>query len=236
MRTVERTINEVREIRGDLSTHLVHLTKGNLFNQDGHPSYFSPKQCLENILDKNQIYGMGAVGQYNYARWYKNIQPGDLRAVSLTETPISEIFLFIGIKYKALKFSSYGLVFDREKLAQPPVFAAPVMYFSQPSGNNHFLQIFNKLEQSHYADYKDVLYLFDKFGQTYAGKDYNFMWEREWRIKGDLANVRDHVKFGLCPEADIDYFEQKYSPIVFVDPFFNPRQIEKRLQDKSVAI
>ena len=60
------------------------------------------------------------------------------------------------------------------------------------------------------------------------------MWEREWRIKGDLQSVRSHVKFALCPETEIAFFEGKYSDIVFVDPFFNPRQIERLLKDRGV--
>lgn len=235
MRNIERTIEEVRAIRGDLSTWLVHLTKGNIFpTGQGGQRYFTPKECLESILDQNCLNGVGSAGQFNYKAWYKNVQPADLRAVSLTETPIKEIFLFIGIKYKALKFSSYGLVFNREELSLSPVLAAPVLYFSQPNGNSHFLRIFSKLEQNHYNDFKDVLYLFDKFGKTYVGKDYNFMWEREWRVKGDLNNVRNHVKFALCPESDINYFEQKYPGIPFVDPFFNHRQIEHKLKDLGV--
>jgi hypothetical protein len=235
MRDIERTIQEVRAIRGDLSTWLVHLTKGNIFPTDaGSQRYFSPKECLESILDKNCIYGVGAVGQFNYSQWYRNVQSSDLRAVSLTETPISEIFLFIGIKYKSLKFSSYGLVFERGEISLPPVHAAPVLYFSQPNGGSHFLKVFSKLEQNHYADYKDILYLFDKFGKTYAGKDYNFMWEREWRIKGDFKEVRQHIKFGLCPESEIDSFESKYPNLTFVDPLFNHRQIERKLKDRGV--
>lgn len=235
MRNIARTIEEIREIRGDLSTWLVHLTKDNFFPMDnGKTPYWTAKQCLESILDTNCLNAVKPVGQFNYASWYTHVQPDDLKAVSLTETPISEIFLFIGIKYKALKFSSYGLVFNREELALPPIHAAPVLYFSQPNGSNHFLRVFNRLEQNHYADFKDVLYLFDKFGKTYAGKDYNFMWEREWRVKGDLQDVRRHVKFALCPETEIAYFERKYPGIPFVDPFFNARQIEKRLRDRNV--
>lgn len=235
MRNIEREIEEVRKLRGDLSTWLVHLTKGNFFLDDsGSRRYYSPKDCLTSILDTNTIQGVSGVGQFNYSGWYQNIQPNDLKAVCFTETPVSEIFLFINIKNKPLKFSSYGLVYDRESLTPSPIFAAPVMYFSQPNGNNHFLNQFNKLEQQHYTSLKDILYLFDKFGKTYAGKDYNFMWEREWRIKNDFTQARDLIKFGLCPESEISFFEQKYPEIPFIDPFFNPRQIESKLKDRGV--
>ena len=137
MRNIERNIEEVRALRGDLSTWLVHLTKGNFFLQNGARTYFSPKDCLENILNTDKIHAVSDIGQFNYKAWYQNIQPGDLKAVCFTETPVSEIFLFVGIKNKPLKFSSYGLVYDRDQLSQAPIYAAPVLYFSQPSGDQH---------------------------------------------------------------------------------------------------
>lgn len=234
MRNIERNIDEVRGLRGDLSTWLVHLTKGNFFFQNGTRTHFSPRDCLISILNSDTIHAVSEVGQFNYKNWYRNIQPGDLKAVCFTETPVSEIFLFIGIKNKPLKFSSYGLVYDREELTQPPAFAAPVLYFSQPNGHQHFLSQFSKLEQQHYASMKDILYLFDKFGKTYVGKDYNFMWEREWRIKGDFNGARALAKFGLCPESEISFFESQFPELPFIDPFFNPRQIETKLKARGL--
>lgn len=236
MRQLERTIQEVRKIRGDLSTWLIHLTKDNFFKSGDKQNFVQAKDCLFNILNTNQLVGVKPIGQFNYKKWYRNVTDEDLKAISFTEAPISEIFLFIGIKYKALNFSSYGLVFDKEELAKPPIFAAPVLYFSQPDGNDSFLKIFNKLEQNHYQDYKDILYLFDKFGKRYDGKDYNFMWEREWRVKGTIKDIRSHVRFGLCPEHDIDFFEKKFPDITFVDPFFNSHQIETKLRQRSIIV
>lgn len=60
------------------------------------------------------------------------------------------------------------------------------------------------------------------------------MWEREWRIKGDFTGIRKFIKFGLCPEADIPYFESTFQGMTFVDPFFNPRQIEAKLRSRGI--
>ncbi len=236
MRELPRTVEEVRKIRGDLSSWLVHLTKDNTFNQKGQMVFWKAKQCLEHILQLNTLFAVSAVGQFNYQDWYKNVTPNDLNAVCFTEAPLDEIFLFTNIKFKSLKFSCYGLVFDREEMSKAPVFAAPVLYFSQPDGDKHFLDVFNQMEQQHYQQYREILYLFDRFGKTLKGKDYNFRWEREWRVKGNLNNVKSHVKFGLCPEPDIDYFEQLFPSIPFVDPFFNARQIACKLELRGIKI
>lgn len=236
MRKLERSIEQVREERGDLSSWLVHLTKANVFldEKDGTYTNISAKKCLERIIEDGTIKAHSSVGQFNYKQWYKNVSPDDLEAVCFSEAPIEEIFLFCNIKYKPLKFEPYGLVFDKNDLLKDPVFAAPVMYFGQPEGSDHFLKIMDKLEQEHCEDFKDILYLFDKFGSTYKGTNYDFRWEREWRIKGSFEKISKYIKFGLCPESDIDYFENKFSDIPFVDPFFHPKQIQFKLQKYRV--
>ena len=218
-----------------MSSWLVHLTKRNVFESEvGENINFGAKRCLEQIIHDNRIVAHSPVGQFNYGKWYKNISPDDLKAVCFSEAPIEEIFLFCNIKYKPQKLEPYGLVFDKKELADSPIFAAPVMYFSQPSGNDQFLQTMNKLEQNYCQEFRDILYLFDKFGKTYSGKDYDFRWEREWRIKGDFANIRKYIKFGLCPEDDIGHFEEKLPNIPFIDPFFHPKQIAFKLSDHGI--
>ena len=231
MRNIRRSIEEVRTLRGDLSSYLIHLTR----NQDrpddsGNLRYYSAKSVLEQILTSNMLRGLKPVGQFSH-HWYKMVKPVDLMAVCLTETPIEHIHLFVGIQGRALNFDSYGLVFDKIELARAPIHAAPVLYFSQPESRDfHFVDAFSKLERSHYGDFKDILYLFDRFGKDARGSDYDWRWEREWRIKGQMNNVGKFVKFGLCPENEIGHFESKYAPIKFVDPFFNPGQIRAKLK------
>ena len=175
------------------------------------------------------------MGQFSYQKWYENIDQAKLKAVCFTETPIDEIFLFPNIKGKRLQFSSYGLVFSIEDLVKAPCFAALVMYFSQPEGDNHYLEIMNRMECEFHKSFEDILFLFDRFGTTTTRMPYDFRWEREWRKQGDLTNILELSQFGLCPESDIDYFEEKFS-MVFVDPFFSPKQIEKKLLDKGIIL
>ena len=233
MRKISRSIEEVKSIRGDLSNWLVHLTKDNFFPHDGKPVLRTAKRCLENILEKDVIKAYKSVGQFNYQPWYKKIDQAKLQAVCFTETPIEEIFLFPNIKGKNLIFSSYGLAFSKEDLAKKPYFTAPVMYFSQPEGDFHYLDVMNQMEQKFHKEFEEVLFLFDRFGTTTANTPYDFRWEREWRKKGDLIDILKLAKFGLCPEYDIDYFEEKFS-MIFVDPFFNPKQIEKKLVGRGI--
>ncbi len=56
-----RNIEEVRQLRGDLSTWLVHLIKGNFFNVNGVPTHFGPKDCLLGILKSDTINAVSEV-------------------------------------------------------------------------------------------------------------------------------------------------------------------------------
>src|SRR5262245_40634731 len=110
MRDLQRDIQEVRELRGDLSNYLIHLTRDVAFeNGPKKGAFLKAKTCLQEILTENVIYGCSPVGHFRYKPWYPNVVDNDLRAVCFTETPIDQIHLFIGIQNKALKFSSYGL-------------------------------------------------------------------------------------------------------------------------------
>lgn len=240
MRNIQRTIDEVRGLRGDLSSYLIHLTRNGIVQNGPLTNSFTAKQSLERILSLDQIDPLKSVGQFAHSAYSRYVSPNDLKAVCLTETPLSEIFLFMGIKKRALDFQSYGLVFDAETLSLAPLRAAPVLYFSQPASTDFFfVDQFKKMVTLHYQDFKDIVYLFDRLGKHSGGnfsQDYNFRWEREWRIKGSFRGVRAHVKFGLCPESEIDYFEKTYPPIKFVDPMFHPQQIKDVLKDKGIIL
>lgn len=90
-----------------------------------------------------------------------------------------------------------------------------------------------KMGTEHYESFKKILFLFHSFGKTVYGTSHDFRWEREWRKRGNLENVLELVKFGLCPEKNIDFFEAKFPSITFVDLFFNPKQIEKKLERRG---
>ena len=122
----------------------------------------------------------------------------------------------------------------RDDLMQEPYFAAPVIYFPQPHGSTHYLDIVKKMGTKYYQEFKDILFLYHNFGETITGDKHDFRWEREWRLKGSLNNISKLVKFGLCPENDIDYFEDEFKHIIFVDPFFSAKQIEKKLKKHNI--
>ncbi len=236
MRNIQRTIEEVRNLRGDLSHFLIHLTRDHFSTHSGKRiPVTTVKKSLNFILQNDRIQGLlSPVGQFSH-KSYTTVRPQDLQAVCMTETPIEQIYLFVNISDRNLKFRSHGLAFSAEELSHSPVHAPPVFYLSQPASRDfHFVDQFHRLERLHYSSFKDVLYLFDRFGKHVGGGDYNFRWEREWRVKGQLDQVRKRAKFGLCPELEIDYFEQRYPPLKFIDPFFHPSQIQKKLQDNRI--
>ena len=53
-------------------------------------------------------------------------------------------------------------------------------------------------------------------------------WEREWRIVGDFDFNLNKVYCGLCPESEIQAFEEKYE-IKFLDPNWGINKILDKL-------
>ena len=60
---------------------------------------------------------------------------------------------------------------------------------------------------------------------------YDFHWEREWRIVGDLEFELNDVYCGLCSEDCIRYFESKFR-LKFIDPYWGMNQIIDKLVEK----
>jgi len=57
-------------------------------------------------------------------------------------------------------------------------------------------------------------------------------WEREWRIVGDFKFQLSDIYCGLCSENDISYFENKYSEIKFISPYWRRTKILSKLLGK----
>ena len=63
-------------------------------------------------------------------------------------------------------------------------------------------------------------------------EEYDFHWEREWRVVGDLAFKLTDIYCGLCPDEDISYFESTYKPVKFISPHWRINKILRKLVGK----
>lgn len=166
-------------------------------------------------------------------------------AVCFTETPLEEIHCLLEIKQRQIDLQPYGLVFRKESLLGKGV--CPVLYLnnttvrangdiSEPHPQDSVIEFLfgimanpdapeNELEVA-----RKLLPLVSSFGPYIKGpqqrqrrKDKkNFLWEREWRLPYVWSPMnfsrKDDVYVGLCPDGEIEEFEQEFSEVKFIDP------------------
>jgi hypothetical protein len=116
----------------------------------------------------------------------------------------------------------YGLVFKKD--------------YIRSQGGNPVFYVYTNLFDSLWSLYKDakdrgfslkdnkVLALVNR-----CDEQIDFHWEREWRIVGDLCFNLPEIYCGLCPEEDISYFQNKYSPVKFISPQWGLNRILDKL-------
>lgn len=206
----------------DFSPLLVHLTR------DGLDSFGDPavpaKDVLEFILDEKTLRA------YNYfCLFQEDINSQDdktkneFKVICFTETPIDQIeVLMERVEGRTKEFEPYGLVFTKDYIREKK--GNPAFYVDE-SIFDPFWKLYNDAKGRGFSlGENKVLALVNK-----CDKSFDFHWEREWRIVGDLEFKLNDIYCGLCPEADIAYFEKKYSPVKFISPNWGINKILDKL-------
>lgn len=229
-----RNIDDVLHFRNDISPFLVHLTKS---LRDGNGAITTTaKDVLDGILTAREVQSSG---KQIAASWFGtnqfNTTPAETArfysAACFTETPLAEVHTMLDIANRQIDLEPYGIVFLKDNLRELGV--SPVWYLNNyPNNMQQAATALGTLATSHPAEAEVILPLISCFGHPIvfpgqrgnpplAANDIDFYWEREWRMPHVRCPVRftwDDVFVGLCPEAQIPYFEGKFAPIGFIDP------------------
>lgn len=122
---MSRNIKDILLFRSDISPFLVHLTR-KMGSQEANTT-------LEKIIDEKRL--VAGDSPISDARFSLNTSEEEfeefksfLRAVCLTETPLTEVHYLLEIKYRSINLEPYGLVFIKDKLCSKGV--SPVLYFN----------------------------------------------------------------------------------------------------------
>jgi len=232
--------------RADLSQFLVHLTRTGSFvrfyDNNGMTFYtqgetVAAKDSLTTILKDGMIRARSPVGYFRYGHMRlgtKGRIPWDwLRCTCFSETPLYELSGFYRSSFQTGKgYEKYGLAFMQEKVRAKH--GNPIFYVD--SRNKNRVDSLNKIVAiEDLESIKSLLPLFQHFGPRTQGTDeIDYRWEREWRHVGDFAFEKNEVAFGLCPEKEIDDFEQLAGKqVIFVDPDWDPLLLKKKLKEKN---
>ena len=152
-----------------------------------------------------------------------------------TETPLSELHLLTRhIPGRSVRLSEYGLVFSREFLITNG--AQPALYINSYGSNLWLREAADKLydiaEGNEFR--KGKLWRLLPFLNAMHER-YDFTWEREWRVRGDLKfNARDIV-CAILPENEEEEWKQKFlrSGVPVVSPGWSTERIVAELSGQA---
>lgn len=243
---MSRQIIDILNFRQDISPFLVHLTR--------RSESFSASEILRKIIAEKVLRaGDNPVSDarfgINTIDWTPEKKKKYFGAVCFTETPLNEIHCLLEIEYRNINLEPYGLVFLKGNLQKLGV--SPAFYL------NNFLNDKNEVIQKicisliESEEAAKFLPLFANFGIKLTApnakaqnEEINFMWEREWRfpsIYNDLPINPSDIFVGLCPDSEIDYFENLTFEIFsqkigFVDPQRNMKWYATKLIEKRKSL
>ena len=223
----ETKINELLSRRTDLSTFLVHLTRGE-----------NPGDNLRSILKTKAIIAKNPFG-IAVSKLSGQAEALELqKVVCFTETPLEYVkHLVEKIETRQFQFEPYGLAIPKKIARQRGV--NPVWYVddNRETGKTWLMErldrILKRAIKSTVSDERTILeitpFVEPMFYSRKPRKE--FWWEREWRIVGNFK-IRDRF-IGLCPEKEINDFE-KFSnsqgfKVQFIDPMWSLEVIVGKL-------
>lgn len=193
------------EGRHDLSRFVVHLTR------DDTADFENGQTARENfikIADDRLI--LAARPHCLHADEIPGKHWRRLSVCCFTEVPLSELHLLTReIPGRRIQLSDYGFVFSREFLAAQG--AQPALYVNSYHGKKWIREAADKIyEVAQRNDFRKgkLWRLLPYLNAMHEG--YDFTWEREWRVAGDLEFGPEDVVCVILPEDDEDELKQEY--------------------------
>jgi len=223
---VETSADEFFKRKRDFSPFLVHLTKDKGQGNRVVKARMILKQILEQCMLKASNY---------YCLFNADLDEPDnaslrdkFKVVCFTETPIDLLdVLLLEVEGRYIfRPKPYGLIFKkdfiREREGSPAIYASPVLY-------NIFWEMYRGAKENDFSREENrVLSLVNK-----CDEEYDFHWEREWRVVGNLHFFLKDIYCGLCPKEEIEQFECSYYPVRFIDPRWGINQILDKLVERA---
>jgi hypothetical protein len=219
-------IDDLLNRRSDLSTFVVHLTKG-----EGGEA----KQNLMSILTGSVIRARTPMG---WMGGLPDTAKTHMKVVCFSETPLEHIYgLFAEIPGRQVQLRGYGLAFTKATARHNG--ANPIWYVDMSPERRGTWKIAKALDglrdiardwpagfAAHPAS--KILPFIEPMGSWPGGSRKEFWWEREWRHLGSFVFLPEDVALVLCPQEEIDEFEA-LGPFRAVDPSWSLERMIAKL-------
>lgn len=206
-------IEEILARRSDLSTFLVHFTKGD-----------NAAENLKAILSSGILEARNPFGSA-HSKLSNDVDVKSQHVVCFTETPLEYLHLFLSeIEGRQFSFKPYGMLISKEQGRTKGI--NPVWYLDMTPGHDWLTNHLDALVRSEMkgefskSPLSKLTPFIEQMGTWPGAGRKEFWWEREWRHPGNFSLPGEIV--GLCPENEISDFEshaQKYGrKVCFIDP------------------
>jgi hypothetical protein len=244
-------IQDVLSRRSDLSTFVVHLTRGEVeMDSEGEEVFLPAAQKLRWIIEDRAIKAFTPMGMATEQDDPNDPAKQTQRVVCFSETPLEHIYSLVAeitTPRRRIQLEPYGLALT--KLITRRLGANPIWYVDMlPTGREWLTNEIWKLRDAavetgafHEQPIAKLLPFFDWMGGPFPNRPTSkeFWWEREWRHVGDvgLDDVWSKIIW-LCPSDEQEAFAERVreaTPLgqepskAFIDPRWGLEEIVAHL-------
>lgn len=218
---------EIRKIlskREDLSTFIVHLTRGYADN--------TAKENLESIVADKKIAAKSMYGSAKKTIEEEERVLDSQKCVCFTETPLQHLSLLTEkIEGRQCQYEKYGIAFPKKIARKKGIHPVWYVDITSGTGKDWLMKPINKmiedeLKRDNFED-SCIAKLSPFIEQMGMGESYckEFWWEREWRHVGDFQLPDKYIL--ICPENEIKKFKKLSNDenIRFIDPDWGLEEI-----------
>ena len=202
--TVTRARDRAVEGRNDLSRFVVHLTRDDTGDFDDGQS---ARENFEDIAGDRKILALRP------HCLHKDKIPEEHRnrfaVCCFMEVPLPELHLMTRpIWGRRVQYSDYGFAFSREFLVAKG--AQPAIYVNSYGGNLHAKEAANEIYEiaAERGFCGKLSRLLPYLNAMHEG--YDFAWEREWRVVGNLEFEFQDIACAILPEEGEDELKRQY--------------------------
>lgn len=196
------------EGRNDLSRFVIHLTRDDTKDTDTFVRGQSAADNFDGIVDDRKILALRP--HCLHANRIPKEHREQFLVCCFTEVPLSELHLLTRyIRGRRIKLSEYGLVFSREFLISQG--AQPALYINSYGGDSSLREAADKLwdiAEGHDFRRGKLLRLLPYLNAMH--ERYDFTWEREWRVLGDLEFKPRDIVCVILPENNEEERKSKF--------------------------
>jgi hypothetical protein len=221
--------------REDVSRFVVHLTRD---DREQYSNGGSAKANLLSILREKRIRALTPHCTFNrqVAKLPEKIARR-FNTVCFTETPLNQIHLLVrDIPGRQIKLAPYGICFRKEFIVKKR--GQPALYINEYDENTWLRECVDELYDlsvTAEALQKPIWRILPFINSMH--EQYDFSWEREWRVRGDLQFSARYIVCVILPTDREEPLKERLATegIATISPAWTYEQIVAELANQQRA-